>query len=447
MERVIKAEIFPSNRPNVGSIYSAKDGNPQINFQIGGNQPMWLDSATLTLNFTLRILQAGAGNLPPNNDDQSGGGGVEIRTNAFINAMACFSSINLTNAVNDELEFVRSLPRLAATIIPYKSEFDDYANDLQFQFGATSNTEATGMMNNVPIQVSAPLLCGMTLNQDLIPLDSLGGLNVILNLAPSIEALFGANAAGAYYEIDNPTLRCSFITPQGGVMPKIANYPYLAYSSYYNTIQTNDETQNINCNLSSVLSTFTNFIPTNHIANTAVDSNSTYELMDGDPAGTGLASQVPITRYSLLRNSQKYPYRFQVDEVNNVLTNPLAPGGYQTVYEAQLQRNAYTGVTTALSDLTTTLVGNISQGTQAMTIHPNVIDQHYNSEALKCYAVGGRYDALGIGEGANFVGRPFSQRIESRFVPISGIPCSSYTFMLSKHMISMDGRGDASLAN
>ena len=321
---------------------------------------------------------------------------------------------------------------MAATIIPYKSQFDDYANDLQFQFGATSNTEATGMFNNVDIQVCAPLLCGMVLNKDLIPLDALGGLNVTLNLAPSIEALFGTAAAGAYYEIEAPTLRCSFVVPTGGVMPQIANYPYLAYSSYYNTIQTNDETQNINCNLSSVLSTFTNFIPTNHIANSTVDSNSTYELMDGALVGAaGIASQVPITRYSVLRNAQKFPYRFQVDEVNNVLTNPLAPGGFQTVFESQLQRNAYTGAAVAV----------------AMTVHPAVIDQHFNSEGLKCYAVGARYDTLGIGEGANFVGRPFSQRIESRFVPSTGIPCSSYTFMLAKNMISMDGRGDASLAN
>jgi hypothetical protein len=169
--------------------------------------------------------------------------------------------------------------------------------------------------------------------------------------------------------------------------------------------------------------------------------------MDGAiPGAAGLATQVPITRYSMLRNSQKYPYRFQVSEIDNVQTNPLAPGGYQVVYESQLQRNAYTGATTNIPDMVQTLVGNISQATQAMVIHPAVIDQHYNSEGLKCYAIGGKYDMLGIGDGANFVGRPFSQRIESRFVPSTGIPCSSYTFMLSKHMISMNDRGGASLA-
>ena len=163
--------------------------------------------------------------------------------------------------------------------------------------------------------------------------------------------------------------------------------------------------------------------------------------MDGD---AGTASQAPITRYSVLRSAMKYPYLFQVDETNNVETT--AAGGYQVVYEAQLQRNAYTGVSTAMKDLTNTLVGNDSQATQAMSVVP-AIDQHYNSQGLKCYAVGARYDALGIGEGANFVNAPFSQRIESRFTPASNKPCSSYTYMLSKHMLSFNDRGDAALAN
>ena len=289
----------------------------------------------------------------------------------------------------------------------------------------------------------------MFLGQDLIPLGDMGtgGLSITYNLAASIEALFGANAGAAYYEVTNPVLRCNFVSPVGGQLPAIQNYPYLAYSSYYNTIATNDETQNINCNLASVLSVFTNFVPTNWIANSLTDGNSTYELMDGDlTAGipTAISTQVPIVRYSVLRSAMQYPYRFQVSEVNNVKT--LAAGGYQVVYEAQLQRNAFTGAATAMKDLTNTLVGNNSQATQAM-VPAVALNQHYNSQGLKAYSVGARYDALGIGEGANFVNRPFSQRIESRFQPASHTPCSSYTFMLSKHVISFDDRGSAALAN
>jgi hypothetical protein len=448
MESVKKVQIYPSNRASSASIYSAREGNPQINFTIG-NQPMWLDSSSLTISFTLR-LRTDAG-LLPNNDDQSGAGTTEVRNNAHCGAMSVFESISITNANNNQLEFVRSLPRLAATIIPYRSNFDDYANDLQYSFGACSNTEAQGMLNNTETQVTAPILAGMFLGQDLIPLGDMGtgGLTITFNLAASIETLFGANAAGSYYQVINPVIRCNFVKPVGGQLPTISNYPYLAYSSYYNTIATNDETQNINCNLASVLSTFTNFVPTSWIANSLVDGNSTYELMDGDltpgiPAA--IASQVPITRYSMLRSAMQYPYRFQVDETSNVLTSPAAPGGYQTVFEAQLQRNAFTGAGTALKDMTNSLVGNISEGTQALTPLP-VLDQHYNSQNLKCFSIGGRYDGLGTGEGANFVNRPFSQRIESRFTPTSGTPVSSYTFMLSKHMLSFDDRGSAALAN
>ena len=441
MQSVKKVQIFPSNRASAASIYSAKLGNPQVVFQIG-NQPMYLNAKSLTLSFTLRLKDAAG--LPPNNDDQdSTGVAGEIRTNAHCGSMSVFDSISITNANNNQLEFVRSLPRLASTIIPYRSNFDDYANDIQFSFGATSNTEAQGMLNNTETQITAPVLAGMFLGGDLIPLGDMGtgGLTLTYNLAASIESLYGAQAAGAYYEIQNPILRCEMVEPVGGQLPAIKNFPYLAYSSYYNTIATNDETQNINCNLSSVLSTFTNFVPTNWIANSAEDGNSTYELMDGV---VGTTSQVPITRYSVLRSAMQYPYSFQVDEVNNIQTTPA--GGYQTIFEAQLQRNAFTGAGSALKDMTNTLVGNLSEATQQM-IPQTPINQHYNSQGLKCFAVGARYDGLGTGEGANFINRPFSQRIESRYSPATGTPVSSYTFMLSKHMLSFDDRGNTAMAN
>jgi len=140
----------------------------------------------------------------------------------------------------------------------------------------------------------------------------------------------------------------------------------------------------------------------------------------------------------------QYPYSFQVDEVNNIQTTPA--GGYQTIFEAQLQRNAFTGAGSALKDMTNTLVGNLSEATQQM-IPQTPINQHYNSQGLKCFAVGARYDGLGTGEGANFINRPFSQRIESRYSPATGTPVSSYTFMLSKHMLSFDDRGNTAMAN
>jgi hypothetical protein len=299
------------------------------------------------------------------------------------------------------------------------------------------------MFDNAPRQISAPLLAGMFLGQDLIPLGDrgVGGLNITLNIAASIEALFGAGATGAYYQITNPTLRATMVHPPQGQLPPIDNYSYLAYSNYYSTISNGDVTQNINCNLSSVLSTFTNFVPTSWIASSANDGNATYELLD--PA-VGITSQVPISRFTLLRSAMQYPYRFQLTEANNITTTAL--GGYQVVYEAQLQRNAYTGVAVGMKNLSNTLVGNTSQGTQAIVNVP-AIDQHFNSIGLKAFAIGGRYDGLSIGEGASFIGRPFSQRIESKYTPTTGLPNSSFTFMLSKHMLSFDDRGSSSLAN
>ena len=76
MESVRKVQIFPSNRAASNSIYSAKTGNPQIVFQIG-NQPMYMDAASLTLSFTLRLKDA-AGAAPNNNDQANTGVAGEI---------------------------------------------------------------------------------------------------------------------------------------------------------------------------------------------------------------------------------------------------------------------------------------------------------------------------------------------------------------------------------
>ena len=111
------------------------------------------------------------------------------------------------------------------------------------------------MINNHDFEVSAPLLCGMFLMGEPIPLglNGTGGLQIKLQLAPSIEANFGADAAGSYYEIENPSLTCALGVPVGGKLPKISALPYLSYSSFYGVLNNGDETHNINCGLASVL--------------------------------------------------------------------------------------------------------------------------------------------------------------------------------------------------
>ena len=103
--------------------------------------------------------------------------------------------------------------------------------------------------------------------------------------------------------------------PEGGVLPKISSFPYLSYSAYYNVLNTGDETHNLNLGLSSVLSIFSNFIPTQNIANNTEDGNATPNLLNAPYAST---DEAPITRYTTLRGGLQYPYQFAVDETKKL---------------------------------------------------------------------------------------------------------------------------------
>ena len=309
-----RVEIFPSNRASADNTWSYRNGNPTLEFKFSV-QDRYLLSDTLRLNFTLRLKTAL--NVAPNNDAQNGGAAVEVRLNCKIGAMACFQNITISNANNQTLEFVRNFPKLLASLIPARANFEDYSTIIQQQFGAMSNQEAEGMLNNHDSQVSSPILCGIFLQGDPIPLgmNGTGGLSIRLQMSPSIEALYGANAAGSYYEIVNPSLTCAMGNPPGGTLPKISSYPYLAYNSYYNVLNNGDENHNINMGLRSVLNVFSNFVPTEWIANNIEDGNATPNLRNSPYA---VANDAPIQRYTTLRSGQKFPYQFAVDETSNI---------------------------------------------------------------------------------------------------------------------------------
>ena len=433
-----RVEIFPSNRTN-GNTWSYKDGSPILTFDLGV-QDHYLMSSTLRINFTLRVLDATGAR--PNNDGQNGAAAVEVRQNDKIAAMSCFQNITIANALNQNLEYVRNYPRLLASLIPARANFEDYATLLSQQFAATSNKEAQGMINNHDIQVSAPLLCGIFLMGEAIPLgmNGTGGMQIKLSLSPSIESNFGANAAGSYYEIVNPSLTCSLGVPEGGVLPKISALPYLSYSSYYGVLNNGDETHNLNTGLSSILNTFSNFVPTSHIANNIQDGNATPDLRNAPFAA---ADTAPISRYTTLRGGLKFPYQFAVDERRNITTN--AGGQFVSNFEAQLTRNFLSSISAPIKDLAQTLTGNISEATQAAPVADTAIKQNFNSAGENVIGVGARYDQLGVGDGANFKNRSFSQRFQSG---LNGVSSNSvYTFMLHKNMINFNDSGGIAVSN
>jgi hypothetical protein len=442
---ISQREIFPSNRANPQNSWSYKNGNPTLIFDIN-EQEAYLMTGTLRLNFKLRLQQStGTTAVPvyPNNAAAAGGAAVEIRQNSKIGALSCFSSISVHNSRNQTLERVLNAPRLAATLVPTGADFTAYATDLQLECAATSSDDANGRRQNSEQEVCSRVLCGCFLMGEPMPLGGVGkgtaGLQIRFNLAPSIEANYGANAAGSFYEVLNPSLTYQVGLPAGGALPSISALPYTSFSSYYAVISNGDQTENINCGLSSVISTFTNFVPTTYIANEQQDGNETYTLRNAPY--TSDTQYAPVQQYTAFRSGLKYPYQFTVDEdemINQVGANFNAEG-----YTAQRQRNFLSALQPS-KDRVSTLAGNISESGIGAAPTPTIDQDRYNTLGKHCFGVGTRMDGLGIGSSANFKNASFSHRFRSALNGVS--PNSAYTFMLHRNMINYGG-GGISVAN
>jgi len=447
---VKQVELFPDNRPTTGNTWSYRNGNPTLTYTFGVNDNAYLLSHTLRLNFTVSLRQS-AGTLP-NNGNATGAGVATVLQNSKVGAMSCFQSIVISNSLNQTLERVTNFPRLLSSIVASTSNFHDYANHLGLELGATSSALAQARLDNQPKEVCARVLAGMFLMGAAIPLGGSGkgtsGLQIKFNLAPSIEANFGdAAAQGSYYEISNPSLTCQLGLVAGG-LPTIKNMPYTSFSSYYAVVNNSDVTQNINCGLSDVISVFTNFVPTSHIANSTQDGNETNTLLNNSAgAPTTFDQYAPISRYTTMRGGLKYPYQFGIDEAKNITS---AGTTFTANYTAQRERN-FLSALSPIKDRVSTLAGNLSEGGLGVPNIPAPENTEKNTQggtilipgvkAGHVYGLGARMDGLGIGQGTNFKNATFSHRIQSKLNGVSAN--SAYTFFLHKNNISYGGGGIA----
>ena len=440
IESLSQREVFPSNRANALNSWSYKDGAPTLVFQIS-EQERYLRSSSLRLNFKLRLQRANgtsAAPVYPNNNNAAGGGSFICLQNSKIGGLACFSSINVTNSKNQSLERVLNLPRLQASFIPAGNDFTAYANELQLEAGATSSEAANGRRANAEQEICCRILCGMFLMGEDIPLGAAGrgtsGLIIKLNLAPSIEALHGLNAAGCFYEIMNPSITFQLGKPVGGVLPSIQALPYTSFSSYYNVISNGDETTNLNCGLSSVISSFTNFCPVSYIANAIEDGNETYTLMNSPYASD--ANYAPITDLTFYKNGLQFPYAFSVkeDEMISNTAGVFSADGFT----AQRQRNFLSALQPS-KDRTKTLSGNISESGIGAAQIQVVNEDRYNTIGAHVFGIGCRYDGLSNGSSSNFKEAQYSTRIRSHLDGSS--PNAAFTMLLHRNMINFVNGG------
>jgi hypothetical protein len=385
---------------------------------------------------------------PPNNGDATGAGLDQVRQDCNIGALSVFDSLNITNSKNQSLERVQNAPRLSATLIPSSASFNDYATSLQVETGSTSNIATQDRKSNSDMEVSMKVHCGLCLQGLPIPLGPSGygtdGLKFSWALSPSISSNWGVDAPGSYWEIVNPYMTAVLGLPPNNMLPPIKAMPYTSFSSYYSVIASSDVTQNIDCGLSSVISVFTNFIPTNNIANSTENGNEAQTLRNAPPPGTPAsdAEYSPLVRYSVMKGGLLYPMQYATNEAKNVTQSGAS---FSARYTAQRARNALSALQ-PMKNRVNTLVGPLS-GAGLGVCGTLAEDQgKYNQFAKHNYSTGARMDGLGIGAGSDFSTKTFSHRFQSKLNGGTGSANSAYTFFLHKNLINY-GAGGISVSN
>ena len=435
INQVQKVQVFPQNRSSNNNVWSYESGNPLLVFNIASEEK-YLMTNTLRLNFKLQLRTNTAG-LPENQY------GTEVRLDPKIGAASLFQEIEVSNSRNDTLEQVKYYPRLVASLLGSTSGWGNYTTNLQQSFAATSNSEASGRIQNRKQQCSMPLLCAMFMsNSDtngMLPLgpDHINGIRLVLRLSPSINSNYGTTAGsanGSYYELSDVSLTYSAAVPEGNMLPKMKSIPLTAYSSYYNVLNNSDETLTIPTSLGQVLSTTSNFVPTEHISNYSHNENLTNRLLNKN-AGGDYDDTAPIRNYDTLVAGLKKPYQFSQSSVRNVVQN--AAGTYtNSIYEAQRERY-YLNSLSSFNNIKDTLAGGISEGLQSAVGD----DGNFNDRDANVFGVGARFNGALTSNGANMKGRPFTHRIRSTLNGSS--PNSIYTYMLHRSVLILGGNGSA----
>ena len=432
---VRKFEIAPDNQTSGNSTWSYRNGNPIITFSIAPNEYYV-------------------------NNDQTGAGEIEVRTNSRVGVASLFSQLEINNAMNQNLETIRHYGRLLGSLLPSGSGWNEYTTYLSNEFAVSSNEQVQGRYCNKTMSVAMPIMAGIFLQGADIPLsmdNGVGGLNLKFSLQSSIQALFGGSATtpNSYYEISNVSLMGEYAMPAGGRLPAIASYPFSGFSSFYGVINNNDQTTQINPALGAVVSTFTNYVPTPHIANYGEDSMKTTPLLNkaNSLPGTAYDELAPITKISFMRGGVLYPLQFQVDENEVINRNVAVADEYAgSSYDAQRQYYYAMSIRPRTSAATDQLAGqnsenlataNADQNHNAVT---NQVINTTNNYHQNVYGVGIRVgDMLGVGNTANFKQTSYSVRLISKLNGFS--PMSSYTFFLYRSVINYDASGLVSIVN
>ena len=422
-------EIVPSNITSDGTL-SYKNGQPTIQLLIGAQDRFIVPgSVRLTGEFTVKKNDT----IIPSDSD-----GIRMNERlgiySVIDTLSIFSqrssqtieSINHHNRMmSSYLSVTQSQSDFACHAYETALRFPNYKAQQKAVVNNPQGANASG--GDSPNSFCIPLVCGLFLGQDPIPLSNewgVGGLLVEIQLSPDQNVLFSQDNTdttllNAYYELSNVRLICEVQTPGQDFQPQMVNtFVYNSISSYYNTINSANAVLNFNLGLKSVLGAFMNVVPASHINSWTRDGLATLSFTNSD------ASKAVVEQCVFTQAGQRVPLEYNIDTLQKTTA-----GRDNETMDAQLVRNYMNAVMSFAKIQRTSaepsVIRNIDYGT-------NFVNAKSIINGGAAWGIGVAYDTIS-NQGLDFSTTPFGVQLQLRLT--SDHPNSIFLFVHSRQTI------------
>ena len=395
---IIYSEVQPSNVNSTQKV-SYKKGNPIVSFLIG-SQPHMLDAGSVRISGNIQFFKDSAGASATTAD--------QLSIDEKLAIYSIFEKVTVTSQRSRQvIETVNHYGRFLSSYVPYVNSKADKFSHMNEMTLSLPNYEAQKReLVDFPSTLVGNSFCiaiptGFLSSGNMVPLstESLGGIEISLNLAPDSQVLYAqdgttAGLEDAYYELSNLRLHSELVVPADprSMLPSEGQLTYNAITSYFNVINSTNAVVNFNLGTSRTLGIFMNMCPSRYLNNLKFNSFSTTTPLNKD------GSQAPINQIIFTKAGMRMPIAFNLD--TNVKENASI-----TTIDPQVVTFARSAITSGIN-----LRSEISPVNSNREYTGDTTPLTADGGPMEC--IGCPFDTTGTGVGEDFSTAPFGIQME-----------------------------------
>ena len=425
MSSIIYNEIQPSNVNSTQKI-SYKKGNPIISFLIG-TQPHLLDAGSVRISGDIEFFK--------NADDDKPTSADKLSIDEKLAVYSIIDKVTITSQRSRQvIESVNHYGRFLASYMPYvNSKADAFTHQGESALTLPNYETQKLALVDFPATAHGSRFCihvptGFLSSGNMIPLsqDSLGGVEISLQLAPDAQVLYAQNGdttdlTDAFYQLSNLRLHCELVVPPDpkNMLPPMGQLTYNAITSYFNVVNSANAVVNFNLGTTRTLGIFMNMCPSKYLNNMKYNSFATTLPLETD------GSQAPIKQIIFTRAGQRMPISFNID--TNVKETP----------------NIATVDPQVISFGRDSIKGGVNYRSQVSPVNTNRLYTGANppltADGGPMNVIGVPFDTSGTGVGEDFSTVPFGVQMELGLTTDS--PNSLFLFVPSRQTLVFNEQG------